>query len=66
VDKEQDDLIEAKPDQKGQPGRNAGMPHMRPIAFTPPLGDDDRNEKGNSERGGYDHAGIQKGIAAGE
>jgi len=48
VDEQEDDLIEAKPDQKGQPGGNAGMPDMRPIDLAPPLGDNEGNEKRNA------------------
>jgi len=31
VDEQEDDLIEAQPDQKGQPGGDAGMPDVRPT-----------------------------------
>jgi hypothetical protein len=66
VDEQKDDLIEAKPDQKGQPGGNAGMPDMCPIDLAPPLGDNERNEERNADVGGHDHDKIQWGIAAGE
>ena len=59
VDEQEDDLIEAKPDQKGQPGGNAGMPDMRPIDPAPPLGDNEGNEEWNADRGGRNDDGIQ-------
>ncbi len=66
VDEQQDDLIEAKSDQKGQPGRNAGMPNMCPIDLAPPLGDNKGNEERNADRSGHNHDAIQQGSAAGE
>jgi hypothetical protein len=66
VDEQEDDLIEAEPDQKGQPGGNAGMPDMRPIDLAPPLGDNEGKEERNAGLGGRNHDGIQQGIAAGE
>ncbi len=66
VDEQEDDLIEAKSDQKGQPGGNAGMPDMRPIDLAPPLGDNEGNEERNADLGGRNHDGIQQGIFAGE
>ncbi len=66
VDEEEDDLIDAKPDEKGQPGGNAGMPDMRPIDLTPPLADNEDNEERNAGLGGHNHDGIQEGIAAGD
>ena len=66
VDEQEDDLIETKPDQKGQPGGNAGMPNVRPIDLAPPLGDDEGNEKWNADIGGHNHGGIQQDVAAGE
>jgi hypothetical protein len=66
VDEQEDDLIEAKPDQKGQPGGNADMPDMRPIDLGPPLGDNEGNEKRNADLGGHNHDGIQQDVAAGE
>jgi hypothetical protein len=66
VDEQEDDLIEAKPDQKGKPGGNAGMPDMRPIGLTPPLGDNEGNEERNTDLGSHSHDGIQQDVAAGE
>ncbi len=66
VDEQEDDLIEAQPDQKGQPGANAGMPDMRPIDLAPPLGDNEGNEERNADLGDHDHGGIQQDVAAGE
>ena len=66
LDEQQDDLIEAEPDQKGQPGGDAGMPDMRPIDLAPPLGDNEGNEKRNADIGGHNHGGIQQDVAAGE
>jgi len=66
VDEQQDDLIEAKRDQKGQPGGNAGMPNMCPIDLAPPLGDNEGNEERNADLGSHNHDAIQQGIAAGE
>ena len=66
VDEQEDDLIETKPDQKGQPGGNAGMPNVRPIDLAPPLGDDEGNEKWNADVGGHNHRGIQQDVAAGK
>ena len=40
MDEQEDDLIEAKPDQKGEPGGDAGMAHVLPIDLAPPTGDD--------------------------
>jgi len=51
VDEEKDDLIEAKPRQKGQPGGNAGMPDVRPIDLAPPLDDNEGNEERNAGPG---------------
>ena len=64
VDEQEDDLIEAQPDQKGQPGGDAGMPDMRPIDLAPPLGDNEGNEKQNAELAGRNHDGVQQGIAS--
>jgi len=66
LDEQDDNLIEAKPDQKGQPGGNAGMPDMHPIGLAPPLGDNKGNEERKADLGGHDHDGIQRDIAAGE
>jgi hypothetical protein len=66
VDEQQDDLIEAKPDQKGQPSGNAGMPDMYLIDLAPPLGDNKGNEERNADLGGHDHDRIQQDVAAGE
>ena len=66
VDEQEDDLIEAKPDQKGQPSGNAGMPDMRPIDPAPPLADNEGNEERNANVGGHDHGGIQQDVAASE
>jgi uncharacterized membrane protein len=66
VDEQEDDLIETKPDQKGQPGGNAGMPDMSPIDLTPPLGDNEGDEERNAKVGGDNHGGIQQDVAAGE
>ena len=43
MDEQEDDLIETKSDQKGQPCGNAGMPDVRPIDLGPPLGDNEGN-----------------------
>jgi hypothetical protein len=66
VDEQEDDLIEAKPDQKGQSGGNAGMPNMRPIDPAPPLRNNEGNEKRNADVGGHNHDGIRQNVAAGE
>ncbi len=66
VDEQEDDLIEPKSDQKGQPGGNAGMSDMRPIDLAPPLGNNEGNEKRNTELAGRNHDGVQQGIGSGD
>jgi hypothetical protein len=66
VNEQDDELIDGKPNQKGQPGGNAGMADMRPIVFAPPLGNDEGDKERNAGVGDNDHNGIQQGIAAGE
>jgi len=64
VDEQEEDLIEPKPDQKGQPGGNAGMADMRPIDLAPPLRDNEGNEKRDADLAGRNHDGVQQGIVS--
>ena len=66
LDEQENDLIEAKPDRKGQPRGNADMPDMRPIDLAPPLGGNEGNEERNADLGGHNHDGIQQDVSAGE
>ena len=66
VDEQEDDLIETKPDQKGQPGGNAGMPNVRPIDLAPPLCDNEGNEKREADLARRNHDGVQQDIASGD
>ena len=65
VQEKENNLVHAQADEEGKPGRNAHMPDMNSLAFTPPLHDDEQHEERNAELGDRYHQRVQQGIVAG-
>ena len=49
VHEEQDDLVDAKPDEERKPGRDANMPDAQAVLPAPPLQDYEQYQKRHAE-----------------
>jgi hypothetical protein len=60
---QENDLVQAKPDQKGDPSRDACMPYVKAVTLAPPLQYNAHNSHGNTEFRHCYHHRIKQGTA---